>query len=258
MSTTFSLTEQGALRELLYKMADDALIIGHRNSEWTGLGPTIEEDIAFSSMAQDKIGHASALYTILHEQLGEKDPDTIGFTRAADAFKSCWLVELPIGGYEFSLMRHFLFDHAEMLRYTALKNSTCKPLAQLANKIIGEIKYHLMHANIWIKQLANATPDARNKLQMALNEAWPYALGIFEEGKQEQILIESGLFVGEVALREQWMAVVIPFLTEQCHLNIPATLEAVMGGRQGYHSEYLAPLLHEMTAVYRIDETAAW
>ena len=104
-------------------MADDQLIIGHRNSEWTGLGPMLEEDIAFSSIAQDKIGQSLALFNILHE-LGEAAPDAAAFTRNADKFKCCQLVEYPIGEYEFSLMRNFLFNHAEYIRYEALADSS--------------------------------------------------------------------------------------------------------------------------------------
>src|SRR6478672_7587911 len=111
-----------ATKELLYKMADDALILGHRNSEWTGLGPMLEEDISFSSMAQDKLGHALALYTLL-EELGEADPDTVAFSRNAPQFHCCQLVELPTEEYEYALIRHFLFDHAESLRYEALSQS---------------------------------------------------------------------------------------------------------------------------------------
>lgn len=107
------------LKELLYKMADDLLIIGHRNSEWTGLGPMLEEDIAFSSMAQDKIGQSLALFELLHE-LGESDPDTVAFTRNAPQFHCSQLVELPIGGYDFSMVRHFFFDHAEAIRFEML------------------------------------------------------------------------------------------------------------------------------------------
>src|SRR5665213_3384370 len=112
-----------AIKDLLYKMADDALIIGHRNSEWTGIGPMLEEDLAFSSMAQDKMGHALALYKILHEVLGEEDPDKVAFLREGSKFKCCQFVELPIGEYDFSLIRHFLFDHAEAIRYEMLAGS---------------------------------------------------------------------------------------------------------------------------------------
>ena len=105
-----------ALKDLLYKIADDQLILGHRNSEWTGFGPMLEEDIAFSSMAQDKLGHSLAFYKILND-LGEAEPDTVAFTRNANQFHNCQLVELPIGEYDFSLIRHFLFDNAEILRF---------------------------------------------------------------------------------------------------------------------------------------------
>ena len=103
-------------------MADDQLIIGHRNSEWNGLGPILEEDIAFSSMAQDKMGQSEHLYNLLN-QLGEADADTVAFTRNAPQFHCSHLVELPIGGYDFSLIRHFLFDFAEYMRFEADVNS---------------------------------------------------------------------------------------------------------------------------------------
>src|SRR2546422_1011522 len=96
-----------AIKDLLFRMADDALVLGHRNSEWTGLGPILEEDIAFSSMAQDKIGHAQALYIILNEEFGEPIPDKLVYERNEKDFKCCHFVEMPIGEYDFSLVRHF-------------------------------------------------------------------------------------------------------------------------------------------------------
>jgi len=251
--------KQQALKELLYKMADDALIIRHRNSEWTGLGPTIEEDIAFSSMAQDKIGHAYQLYVILHEHLGEAEPDVLGFQRATKDFKCCQLVELPIGEYDFSLIRHLLFDYAEALRYEALKNSSFEPLAQLSAKIRGEIKYHIFHADVWVKQLARATEEAKARLQTALNEAFPYALGIFEEGEYEAKLQVKNIFIGEKTLQEQWLQSLESFL-QKAGLEMPdvPSTTPIYGGRKGFHSEFLHPLLQEMTEVHKVDETAEW
>src|SRR5262249_32054153 len=118
-----------AVKELILKMADDALIIGHRHSEWTGLGPILEEDIALSSMSQDKIGHALALYTILHDQFGDPHPDALAFGRSEEDLKCCQLVEYPIGEYDFTITRQFLFDHAEILRYEMLGQSYFEPLA---------------------------------------------------------------------------------------------------------------------------------
>ncbi len=247
-----------AIKELLYKIADDQLIIGHRNSEWTGIGPLLEEDIAFSSMAQDKVGQSQAFYKLLHD-LGESEPDTVAFTRNAEQFHCCQFVELPIGEYEFSLIRHFLFDHAELIRFELLTQSSYKPLAQLAQKIKGEIKYHMMHANEWIKQLGNATEESIARMQQALDQALPYALGIFEPSPYEKELIQEQLFQGEKKLQEQWVKNIssIIQLTQLKLINFDI-LKPIYGGRLGKHTTHLQPLLDEMTEVFRIDPSAEW
>ncbi len=198
-----------AVKELLYKMADDQLILGHRNSEWTGLGPVLEEDIAFSSMAQDKIGQSLAIYTILQE-LGESDPDTVAFTRNEQQFHCCHLVEYPIDEYAFSLIRHFLFDHAELIRFEMLANSSFEPLAKVARKFKGEVKYHVLHANTWINKLGLASEDSHTRMQHALDQAFNLALGIFEPGANEDMLASSGVFAGEEALKNQWLEIITP------------------------------------------------
>jgi ring-1,2-phenylacetyl-CoA epoxidase subunit PaaC len=250
--------QQGPLKELLYKMADDQLIIGHRHSEWTGIGPVLEEDIAFSSIAQDKVGQSYQLYQAL-EKLGEAHPDRTAFGREELDMKCCRLVELPIGEYDFSLVRHFLFDHAEFLRFDALRHSSYEPLAQMAGKFFSEIKYHVFHANMWIKQLSEGSEEAQMRLQSALNQSLPTAYGIFEEGPFEEQLREEGLFIGEAALRQQWEALVQEKLAPLplAWPEIPFSTEA-MGGRYGYHSEHLQPLLEEMGAVFRTDPDAEW
>ena len=247
-----------AVKELLYKIADDQLILGHRNSEWTGMGPLLEEDIAFSSMAQDKIGHSLALYTILRE-LGEPEPDTVAFTRSANEFHNCILVELPNGEYDFSLIRHFLYDTAVALRFDMLSNSSFKPLQELSVKIRGELKYHTLHANTWIRQLGTATRESIDRLQASLEYALPYALGMFEASPYEDQLITEGLFGGEKVLQQQWQQNVLEML-KPTQLNLPAwnTVEAVTGGRTGKHSEHLQPLLDEMSEVFKIDPSAEW
>lgn len=253
-------TTTAALKNLLYRIADDELVIAHRNSEWTGLGPTLEEDIAFSSIAQDKLGHALALYTILQQQLGENDPDTIAFTRDENAFSCSHFVELPIGDYAFSLVRHLLFDLAEQIRYEMLENSTFEPLAKVARKVKGEIKYHIFHAVTWVTQLGGkGSEESRARMQTALNEAFPLALGIFEPGEGDDILRAEGIFEGESALQERWLAALLPIL-EKANLTLPdvVSTEPVYGGRKGYHTEYLQPMLLEMTEVFRIDPAAEW
>lgn len=247
-----------ALKELLYKIADDLLILGHRNSEWTGFGPLLEEDIAFSSMAQDKIGQSYALYQMLTE-LGEQAPDTVAFTRHANQFHNCQLVELPNQEYDFSLVRHFLFDTADALRWEMLTQSSCEPLALLAKKIKGELRYHTLHANTWIKQLGSATEESISRLQHSLEAAMPYALGIFEESPFEKEIIAEGIFAGEQELKKRWLAKIESVISlTQLHLPDWKIVTPVFGGRVGKHNEHLQPLLDEMSEVFRIDPGAEW
>jgi len=246
------------LKDLLYRMADDLLIIGHRNSEWTGLGPVLEEDIAFSSMAQDKIGQSHAIFEILHE-MGESEPDTVAFTRNDNQFHCCHLVEMPMGEYDFSLVRHFFYDHADALRFDMLSNSIFEPLAMVARKFRGEIKYHTMHADTWIMQLAHGNEESKARIQSAINTAFPMALGIFEPSEFETELLEANIFAGERALQDQWYAKVSA-VVNAAGLKIPAIEDVTpaYGGRKGYHTEHLQPLLDEMTEVFRIDPGADW
>jgi ring-1,2-phenylacetyl-CoA epoxidase subunit PaaC len=247
-----------AIKEFLYKLADDQLIIGHRNSEWTGLGPILEEDIAFSSIAQDKIGQSYHIYSILRS-LGEADPDTIAFTRNSENFYCCHFVEYPIGEYDFSLVRNFLFNHAEYIRFEMLSVSSFEPIAKLARKIKGEIKYHTMHSDVWIEQLGNASEESRNRMQLALNNAFNLALGIFEPGPYETLLSELKVFDGEDYLKTKWIEI-IKSVIEKSSLKLPdeTNWNPSYGGRYGKHTEHLAPLLDEMSEVFRIDPNTEW
>ncbi|MCB0737030.1 MAG: phenylacetate-CoA oxygenase subunit PaaC [Bacteroidetes bacterium] len=242
-----------ALKELLYKMADDQLILGHRNSEWIGIGPIIEEDIAFGSLAQDKTGHAWNLYQLL-EKMGEGDPDHMAFSREENAYKCSHLTELPTNGdFAFSLVRHFYFDHAESLRFAALSNCSYPDLSGLARKFYSEIKYHVFHANSWVKNLLNGNEESKAKMITALKETLPYALGIFENGPHEETLISEGLFIGEEALKAQWVEHVSGLLSSY-GVELDFNVEPKVGGRNGYHTEHLKPLLDEMTEVVQLED----
>jgi ring-1,2-phenylacetyl-CoA epoxidase subunit PaaC len=247
-----------ALKELLFKIADDLLISGHRSSEWTGMGPLLEEDIAFSSMAQDKIGQSQALYQILQE-LGEAEPDTLAFMREPGKFRNSILVELPNGEYDFSLMRHFLLDTSLALRFDMLTTSSFAPLAQLAAKVRGELRYHTLHGDTWVQKLGNATDESISRMQAALDYTLPFALGVFEVSPYEKELMQGGIFAGEKILRERWEQRITGVLSKtQLKLNAFADISPVEGGRTGKHSEFLKPLLDEMGEVFRIDPTAEW
>jgi ring-1,2-phenylacetyl-CoA epoxidase subunit PaaC len=247
-----------ALKDLLYKIADDQLILGHRSSEWIGLGPLLEEDIAFASKAQDKVGQSLAFYKLL-EDLGEKDPDTVAFGRKAEEFHNSTFVELPNGEFDFSIVRHFLFDTAEFIRFDLLRDSSYQPLSNLANKIKGEIQYHIMHANEWMKQLGHADDQTLTRMQKALDYALPYAMGVFELSKYEEELISEEIFTGEKALQAIWQEKVSEVIGKS-QLTLPSFsgLEPAYGGRYGKHTEHLQPLLTEMGEVIQSDPTAEW
>jgi ring-1,2-phenylacetyl-CoA epoxidase subunit PaaC len=248
-----------AIKDLLYRLADDDLIMGHRNGEWTSLGPILEEDIAFSSMAQDEVGHAHAWYQLMHEFMGENDPDQIAFNRKVENFRSCHLTESPIGDYAFSLMRHFLYDMAESIRLESLSRSSFKPLAEMAKKLGREEKYHQMHAITWVQQLSQATPESKSRMQEALNQTWFLAYSLFEPTEFESALANEGIQPTEMELEKIWEKACTDILIQN-GLTIPenGNRTAHYGGRSGKHTEYLQPLLTEMTEVFAIDPTAKW
>ncbi|MDX2284421.1 MAG: 1,2-phenylacetyl-CoA epoxidase subunit PaaC [Bacteroidia bacterium] len=247
-----------AIKDLLYRLADDALILGHRNSEWIGMGPILEEDIAFASMAQDEVGHALCYYQLLQE-LGEPEPDQAAFARSAEQFRCCHLVELPIGDYAFSLVRHYLFDMADMVRLRRLSESRYRHLAELARKLAREEKYHQMHARTFLQQLGRAGGEAQARLQAALDEAYPVAFSLFEPTLHSATLAQEGVQPLEDQLMKEWRQEVDPFL-RSCGLLLPdpGDITEHFGGRGGRHTPHLAPLLAEMTEVFAIDPAAKW
>ena len=246
-----------AVVDLLYRMGDDELIIGHRNSEWTGLAPILEEDIAFSSMAQDEMGHALVFYQMLHE-LGEPDPDTLAFARKASQFRCASLVSLPNNhDWALCLVRQFLYDAAETVRLTALAASSLVPLAQLSTKLLSEEKYHLLHGRSWVLRLGNASEESSERMQTALDATYSHALGLFEPTDADEPLAQAGICPHEEELRRAWESAVAPVLKDAVLLQ-PETAEPAYGGRFGKHPEALKKLLQDMQLVYQIDPTAKW
>jgi ring-1,2-phenylacetyl-CoA epoxidase subunit PaaC len=245
------------LQQFILQLADNLLVMGHRNSEWTGLGPIIEEDIAFASIAQDQVGQAWNLYQLLESEFGFAHPDQVAFTRNEKEFYSSHLVEQPTGEYDFSLARHYFYDLAQLIRYEMLSRSSYEPLAKLAKKFHGEVKYHVFHAQTWMKQLMDGNEVSKARMQSAVNDVFPFAMGAFESVDGEEALIAEGIFEGESALKDAWMQQVGAQLLEWGY-SLPQLAQPVLGGGKGYHSEYLQPLLDEMGEVFRLDPSAEW
>jgi ring-1,2-phenylacetyl-CoA epoxidase subunit PaaC len=164
---------------LLLAIADDELILGWRNSEWTGIAPFLEEDVAFSSIAQNEIGHARALYDLAARELGTT-ADELAFDRTPAEYCSAPLVELRRLEWARTIARHWLYETADEIRIAALKSSEDPEIAGLAAKIDREEAYHRMHADMWIDRLLS-TDEGRTRLNDAIDELWPYALGVLDD-----------------------------------------------------------------------------
>jgi len=211
-----------ARAQVLLALADDELIVGWRDSEWTGIAPTLEEDVAFSSIAQNEIGHARALYELAAVELGS-DADTLAFDRAPEDYRCAPLVELHLMEWAHTIARRYLYEEADRVRTTALMQSDDAELAGLAAKIDREEVYHRMHAEMWAARLRDEP-----RFTAAVEELWPYALGVLEPPLRPELARLVGL---------------------------PVSVEV---HERGAHRPELAELLTEMTEVRRSEPGAQW
>ncbi len=248
---------------LLMALADDELVLGYRDSEWTGIAPLLEEDVALSSMAQDEIGHARMFYEMVSGIL-DKSPDSIALGREPSGFHHCRLVERPRGDWAYSMARQFLYDAADGVRLEMLTRSTHKPLALGVAKVIREEKYHRMHGESWIGKLAHGTDESHRRLEAALLQLWPDLPGFFEPVEGEAELVKAGVLPEPFsALLPRWWQVVEPVLARHGlhgpNLGLNAFSDhSGYGGREGRHSEDFVKLWNEMTLVYGVDPEAVW
>ena len=245
------------LEHLLLSLADDDFILGYRDSEWTGVAPVIEEDIAFSSIAQDEIGHARALYEML-ERLTGTGADHIALGRQPHEYRNCRLVEHPRDDWAFTVARQFLYDLADSIRLRALAESSNRELADLAAKIAREEKYHLSHGRTWLSRLANGGELARARLVTGLERAWPLALGVFESLPGEDELLADGTLPRSTAEMANAFRQAATEACEPHGIRLDQSATPAYGGRAGQHSTAFNTLWSEMTMVYRQDPAAAW
>jgi ring-1,2-phenylacetyl-CoA epoxidase subunit PaaC len=246
-----------ALNGLLLALADDEFVLGYRNSEWTGIAPMLEEDVAYSSMAQDEIGHARLFYTLLAERVG-MDADALVYGRPEAGFRNAQFLEMPRTNWAFTLVRQFLYDQYDQVRLEALAGSRLTALAEVIGKIQREEKYHAMHGTAWMHRLAGNTPEARVRLDAVLPAAWAATAGLFEPLPGEDLLVREG-YLGQASadLHAAWTERVGGLLGE-LGVAVPDVAPTGLGGRYGRHSADFAPMWDEMTIVYRIDPAARW
>jgi ring-1,2-phenylacetyl-CoA epoxidase subunit PaaC len=213
----------------------------------------LEEDVATSSIAQDEIGHAKVLYELLAD-LTDDDADRIAYGRDAEAFRHAALLNHARGDWAFSVARRYLYETADAVRLTALARSSHAPLALLAGKMRREETYHLLHADAWLRRLADGA--GRERLVEAIVRLWPDAQELFAPLFGEETLVREGLLPEPMAaMHRTWQANVLPVL-ELIVGDLPDAAPSADGRTR--RTQEFAWLHGEMTSVYRSEEAATW
>ena len=246
-----------ALSEFLLALADDDLVIGFSDSEWTGIAPLLEEDVAMSSLAQDEIGHARALYELLAALIGS-DADRLAYDRPPEAYRHARLLDHARGDWATAIARRYLFDTAKTVRLEALLGSSHRPLAELVAKIRREEVYHLLHVETWLERLARAPGEARTRLLAALAMLGPDASSVLAPFHVEPILRSSGILpASSASLLDAWHARVGATFARLDLPPLPATVPDPVRARHE-HGEPFRWLWAEFTSVRQLDPTATW
>lgn len=274
-----------SLVAVITALADDELILGHRHSEWTGFTPYIEEDVAFSSIAQDEIGHAAAYYGIVAKLTGDR-PDRLGLGREKAEYRNAILCERPNREWAYTLARHWLYDTADSMRLETLEESGHQELRALATKIRREERYHLMHGDAWVKRVAAGPVEGRTRLIDGLQNAFSEAMGLFEAFDLEDEAVREGWLPvpseelrtrfashAESALDALGLPTDIPArLVESAEFVASSSGDLIaeetsgttpqgpsgLGGRRGRHTSDFDALWDDLTHTFRKDPAATW
>jgi ring-1,2-phenylacetyl-CoA epoxidase subunit PaaC len=240
----------------LLRRADDALVLGHRLSEWCGHAPTPEEDLALANLGLDQIGLARALYQEAGAATGRTE-DQLAYLRTEREYCNCLLVEQPNGDFAVTIARQLYFATYQSELYAALCDSADPELAALAAKAVKEVAYHRDHAVQWTLRLGDGTEESHRRMQAGLEQLWPYTAELFTPDPVPAQLVESGVAVDPRTLRPAWEASVAGVI-EAATLTVPADGWQPHGGREGRHSEGFGLLLGEMQALHRQYPGAKW
>ena len=247
-----------ALALLLLSMADDEFVIGFSDSEWTGIGPILEEDVAISSLAQDELGHAQALYALLAETVADgRDADAWAYDRPSEGYLHARLLDHPRGDWADTIARRYLYDTADAARLAAVAESSFRPLAELVAKIRREERYHLMHVTAWLERLADAGGEPRDRLVAALAALGPDAGTVLAPLPGDTALVRHGI-VGEpaAAVEARWREEVGATFRRLGLDPLPPT--AAPDRARSDHSDAFRALHAEFTMVRRSEAGATW
>src|SRR5947209_7362749 len=253
-------TEVSETPLVLYALrrADDALILGHRLSEWCGHAPMLEEDMALSNVALDLIGQARELYTYAAKAEGQdNDEDKLAYLRDVRQYRNLLLAEQPNGDFARTLARQFFYSACADLYWHSMTTSVDPTLSAIAAKSEKESAYHLRHSSEWIVRLGDGTDESHVRALAAIDDLWAYTGEMFQIDDSERGLIDRGIAVDPAGLHAPWLKTISDVVAEAT-LALPNSDWMQQGGRSGRHSEHLGHLLSELQSMQRTFPGVTW
>ncbi len=239
-------------------LADNALILGHRNSEWCGHGPVLEQDIAITNISLDLIGQARNFYQYAAVLTGNNTTeDSLAYLRDVPDFKNCLLVEQPKGDWASTVLRQFFFSTYQYFLYTQLKKSSDEQLAAIAEKSLKEVTYHLRWSSEWVIRLGDGTAESNARMNKAIDDFWMYTGELFVPAQYEAIAAQEGFGVDVSALKNEW-ADKVKNIFEEATLPVQENTFMQTGGKEGKHTEHLGFILAEMQFMQRAYPNSEW
>jgi ring-1,2-phenylacetyl-CoA epoxidase subunit PaaC len=252
------MTAQDALFEYLLRLGDNALILGHRLSEWCGHSPALEEDLALSNVALDLIGQTQLWLNLAGEVEGKgRDADKLAYLRDARDFRNVLLVEQPNGDFALTMARQFYFDAWHYLVLRELTGSKDNRIAEIAAKGLKEVTYHLERSRDWVLRLGDGTEESHRRMQTAIDDLWMYTGELFESDEVDQAMVREGFGADLASLHEPWLGLVRA-TAEEATLTLPQPGWAQKGGKRGLHSEHLGYILADLQFLQRAYPNATW
>ncbi|MGE0555470.1 MAG: 1,2-phenylacetyl-CoA epoxidase subunit PaaC [Gemmatimonadales bacterium] len=246
------------LFELLLRLGDDRLVLGHRTSEWCGHGPILEEDIALTNVSLDLIGQAQLFLDLAGSVEGKgRDADALAYWRDEIGFRNLQLLELPPGDFGFTMMRQFLFSAWSHGYLAGLMQAENEDLAGIAAKAAKENRYHLRHAAEWVIRLGDGTEESHGRVEAALTELWPWTVEFYHWDEVDEALASS-CHLPSVEEQRAGFEKIANETFARAGLTVPEGPGRMAGGRRGRHTEHLGHMLAEMQIVARSHPGATW
>ena len=243
----------------LLRLGDNAMVLSQRLCELCGKGPALEEDMALSNVSLDLLGQTRMWYTYAAELEGAgRDEDKLAYLRDAQDYKNVLLVEQPNGNYAHTLLRQFFFDTWHYFLIGALTKCSDPRIAEIAEKSLKEVTYHLRRSGDLVVRLGDGTDVSHRFAQTAVDELWMYTGEVFNYDAVDEAMVAEGIAPPPAMLREQWLAHVSDILGEATLTMPPADAWMQKGGKQGRHSEHLGYLLAEMQFLQRAYPGSEW